>query len=243
MQLFATILALVAVSANGQTITNPTAASACITDLTAGFKSASTTCGATLEYSSMNVTGAVTTDPVAYATYLDKVCSSTCINAVGKVLKDTTTNCKSYPYGTNSTLADWNLVNYAYNFKFSCLKQASEYCLVKQIKSTAAAGKTYPNGMLLASNRQDLCVPCLKTQTDLSVEYYTENMKAAGYGADMIKMNTDGLKMLYNSCPSSNVTSNDAITNVQLFDFKASSSTKFAVSGLVAVLFAATLLA
>ena len=237
MHVFVTILALLATLANAQVTP---AMVECSNKISTGFSAASTACGIPLTFDAMNVTGSVSSDPVAYTAYLDKVCSTVCVNAVSKAIQDSSPSCKSYPILGNTSIADWNVISWSFKFNFACLKQGSEYCIVKQIKASKAAGQTFPNYGYLPSDRPDLCMPCLKNQTDYVVEYYKANGKAVGFEASILEMSESGTRMLYNSCPANTTTSADVMSNVQLF--MVSYGSKVVVSGLVAVLFAVTIL-
>jgi hypothetical protein len=245
MKFFAPVLALAAAQVNAQAVTDPTAAAACITKLETGVTAATASCGLKVNYIQFNQTYSVSNDAAAYTTYLDKICSPACVNAIGNTIKNSQTECKAYPYGS-STLANWTAIAYEATFKFSCLKQGGEYCLVKQIKAAQAAGKVHPSMEMFfgaGNGRSDLCMPCLKDQTDLVAGVATTQLQVTGQTQANIDMTVTLMRGLYNSCPANTLTGSEAITTAQLVDMKSSPANKFALSGLVAAILAATLLA
>ena len=217
------VFVLAVAVANAQTISNPTAAAACFSELSAGFTAANSVCGRTFDYS-LNVTGAILNDTAAYTAYLDTVCSTACVNAVGKTVRDSKANCMFYPYG-KSTMGDVVPLNYKHNFQYACLKEGGEYCLVKQIKTANAAGKTVPSDQILLSSRTDLCVPCLMNQTTIMTSYYGEFYTLQNTSSADIAVTQSMLRTLQNNCPANTLANGGAITNVNLFDLTAPAST------------------
>ena len=201
----------------------PPPGSECTSKIYYGLNATKSVCGADFAMFKLNVMGEVMNNATAYTEYLDKVCSSPCVTAVGQTIEGALASCYELPHGveamvgptaTIATEAEVLPLKYKYNFLYACLKEAGEYCLVKQIKAANATGKSYPTE-LLPADRTDICVPCLVNQTSLMAEYkslYYALHKASATDA------VSTVNALKNNCSNSSLANPGAITNVALYN-------------------------